>query len=124
MMNPKRANRRKKFREWKDRVYLKFMRYLLMRNALKWVKAEASDGEEYVEIPLVTLKNKLVGKIPFVLINKYFENYVKEWLVASLINRGFKARVWTSLENHRRICLYISWVADRETQKEIIDNEI
>ena len=123
-MNPKRANRRKKFKEWKDKVYLKFMRYLLMRNALKWVKAEASDGEEYVEIPLVTLKNKLVGKIPFVLINKYFENYVKEWLVASLINRGFKARVWTSLENHRRICLYISWVADREIQKEIIDNEI
>ena len=124
MMNPKRANRRKKFKEWKDKVYLKFMRYLLLRHTLSWVKYEASKGKDYVEIPLKRLKNNLVKKIPFELINKYFENYVKHWLVPKLINRGFKARVWVSLENNRRICLYVSWVADREIQKEIIDNEI
>ena len=123
-MNPKRANRRKKFREWKDKVYLKYMRYLLMRKALNEIKLEASCGKDYVEVPLLDLKNSLVGKIPFKLINKYFENYIQHWLVQKLINRGFKARVWTSLDHNRKICLYISWVADREIQKEIIDNEI
>lgn len=124
MMNPKRANRRKKFKEWKDKVYLKFMRYLMLRKALQEVKLEASCGKDHVEVPLVDIKNSLVGKIPFELINKYFENYIQHWLIQKLINRGFKARIISGLGCNKGFRVYISWVADREIQKEIIDNEI